>query len=112
MLYIRVVFFNGDRITEEFQSDFASPVVMVKKKNVRLSIRLLSDSYTIKKKHTHYTSFITPDGLFEFNVMPLGLVNAPSIFQKLMNTVGKKMKPETIVCNVDDDVISAKTAAD
>lgn len=33
------------------------------------------------------SSFVTPDGLYKFKVMPFGMVNAPSTFQRLINTI-------------------------
>lgn len=33
------------------------------------------------------TAIVTPDGLFEFNAMPLGLSNAPATFERMMDTV-------------------------
>ena len=43
----------------------------------------LSSAYhqvRIKEGHEHKTAFLTPMGLFEYVVMPLGLTNAPAIF--------------------------------
>ena len=43
----------------------------------------LSSAYhqvRIKEGHEHKTAFLTPMGLFEYVVMPLGLTNAPATF--------------------------------
>ncbi len=39
----------------------------------------------LKEDDRHKTAFRTPGGLYEYNVMPLGMANAPAMFQKAMN---------------------------
>ncbi|PKI33867.1 hypothetical protein CRG98_045738 [Punica granatum] len=41
----------------------------------------------ITEKDRYKTAFTVPFGQFEWNVMPFGLKNAPSEFQKIMNDI-------------------------
>ena len=41
----------------------------------------------MNKKDKEKTAFAFHRGLFEFNVMPFGLSNAPAVFQELMSVV-------------------------
>ena len=48
------------------------------------------------------TAFSTQEGLFEFNVMPFGLCNAPATFQRLMDSVLAGLKWSTCLVYLDD----------
>ena len=55
------------------------------------------------------TAFVTRFGLFEWNVMPFGLCNAPAMFQRLMERVLRELQWKTLVLYLDDMVIFSKT---
>ena len=55
------------------------------------------------------TAFVTPDGAFEFTVMPFGLSNAPSTFQRLMQTVLKGFIPGKCLDYIDDVLVLGTT---
>lgn len=55
------------------------------------------------------TAFSTPDGLYEFNVMPFGLCNAPATFERMIDTVLRGLKWKTCLCYLDDIVIFSTT---
>ena len=54
-----------------------------------------------------YTAFRTRFGLFQFTVMPFGLVNAPATFSRLMREVTKGL-PHTH-CYLDDLLVATET---
>ena len=41
----------------------------------------------LRKKDRHWTAMCTPCGTVQWTVMPMGLKNAPSMFQKMMESV-------------------------
>ena len=59
----------------------------------------------IAAEDKHKTAFCTPGGLYEFNVMPFGLCNAPATFQRLMNTILTGAQWESCLVYLDDIVI-------
>lgn len=52
-----------------------------------------------------YTAFITNDGHYEFNRMPFGLVNAPSVFQSVINGLMQQLDRGLAVPYLDDIII-------
>ena len=61
----------------------------------------------IEEPDRHKTAFITTAGKFEYNVLPFGLKNAPSIFQRLMDRVLKYLPRSTAY--IDDILITSDT---
>ena len=53
------------------------------------------------------SSFITPFGLFQYEVIPFGLTNAPSTFQHLVNFIIQDLEGE--YCYLDDTLVTGQT---
>ena len=51
------------------------------------------------------TAFSTPQGHFEFNVMPFGITNAPATFQRLMECVLAGLSGEECLIYLDDVIV-------
>ncbi|GFU17766.1 retrovirus-related Pol polyprotein from transposon 17.6 [Trichonephila clavipes] len=52
-----------------------------------------------------FTSFVTHNGQYEFNKVPFGLCNSPSVFQRFINHVFRDFLKEGIVIIYMDDII-------
>ena len=57
------------------------------------------------------TAFVTYDGQYEYNVMSFGLVNAPSTFQRCMDTVLAGLKWSSVQVYLDDVIIASTSFA-
>ena len=58
------------------------------------------------------TAFTYPGGLYEFNVMPFGLCNAPATFQRLMDVVLGPLKYNVALVFLDDILVKGKSVQD
>ncbi|GFV64516.1 transposon Tf2-6 polyprotein [Trichonephila clavipes] len=135
-------------IVRPSSSEYASPIVLVKKKNgtTRLCIdyrtlnrKLVKDRFPLPliedvldrlqgaKVYTtldlkngffhvdvnedckHLTSFVVPDGQFEFNKVPFSLSTSPSVFQRYVYSIFRElMRKGIVIIYMDDLVIPAK----
>jgi Reverse transcriptase (RNA-dependent DNA polymerase) len=55
------------------------------------------------------TAFVTRYGIYEFNVMPFGLCNAPATFQRLMDRVYQDIAWKFVVVYLDDTIVYSKS---
>ena len=61
----------------------------------------------LSPKAKEISAFATPDGLYQYKVMPFGMKNAPAMFQRLINTVIAGL--EGCGAYIDDVVIYSDT---
>ena len=55
------------------------------------------------------TAFLTNEGLYEYVMMPFGLCNAPTTFQRLMNSTFSDCTNEFVTIYLDDILVYSKT---
>ena len=75
------------------------------------SIDLKSGYYQVRLQdhEMERTAFSTPWGLYEYLVMPFGLCNAPSVFQKAINHTLRPLIGKFAVVYLDDILIYSRT---
>ncbi|GBM25400.1 Transposon Ty3-I Gag-Pol polyprotein [Araneus ventricosus] len=135
-------------IVRQSSSEYASPIVLVKKKDGtarlcvdyrKLNRKLVKDRFplpliedvldklqdakvysTLDLKNgffhvevnedcKHFTSFVVPDGQFEFNKVPFGLRSSPSVFQRYVYSIFRElMRKGIVIFYMDDLIIPAK----
>lgn len=67
---------------------------------------------TMAADSIHLTSFVTPHGQFEFMRMPFGLKNAPSVFQRFINSLFRHLIDANKILVYMDDIMIATNSLD
>ncbi|GFY06865.1 retrovirus-related Pol polyprotein from transposon 17.6 [Trichonephila clavipes] len=112
----------NEGIIHPSSSEYASPIVMVKKKDgssrMCIDYQKIESEADIRNGFFHvdvdedcrkYTSIIVPDGQFEFNKVPFGLSTSPGVFQRYVSSIFRDLTRKGIVISyLDDLVIPAK----
>ena len=63
----------------------------------------------LEEEDRHKTAFCTRYGHYEFNVVPFGLSNAPSVFMRIMHNLFEPYLDEFVVIFIDDIMVYSKT---
>ena len=75
----------------------------------------LKDGYhhiRMRKGDEHKTAFRTRYGQYQYKVIPFGLVNAPAMFQTMMNKILREFLDHSVVVYLDDILIYSKNMDD
>lgn len=75
----------------------------------KMDLRYGYHQIRIREGDEHKTAFTADGNLYEFLVMPLGLCNAPSVFQEMMNTILGHLYDKGVIDYLDDIMICAET---
>lgn len=59
----------------------------------------------VAESSKQYTAFVTNEGHYEYNRMPFGLVNAPGVFQTVINKIIQQLDRGVAVPYLDDIII-------
>ncbi len=79
---------------------------------LKLDLRFAYNLFRIREGDEWKTAFITPSGHYEYQVMPYGLSNSPSVFQGFMNEVFREFLHRFVIVYIDDILIYSRNLAE
>ncbi len=78
----------------------------------KLDLRSAYNLIRIRQEDEWKTAFITLSGHYEYQVMPYGLSNSPSVFQNFMNEIFQDILHKSVIIYIDDILIYSTNLSD
>ncbi|RWS22725.1 Transposon Ty3-G Gag-Pol polyprotein-like protein, partial [Leptotrombidium deliense] len=72
----------------------------------KFDINMAFHQFAIEDQSKDKTTFVTPFGLFKYNVLPMGLKNSPATFQRSITKILNKVKDLGAVAFLDDIIFA------
>ena len=63
----------------------------------------------IDQESREVTAFSTPEGLYQWKVLPLGMKTSGAAFQRVMDKIFEKLQPSKVVVYIDDVTVLSPT---
>jgi hypothetical protein len=68
------------------------------------------NQFEIEPEDQHYTAFQTPHGIFEWENLCFGVINAPAFYQRMMDKMLVGITNKFLLCYMDDTLTFTKTS--
>ncbi|GIY69835.1 retrovirus-related Pol polyprotein from transposon 297 [Caerostris extrusa] len=96
-------------IIRNSSSEYASPYCANKLPDAKVYTLLdLKNGFfhvAVDEESRKFTSFVVPDGQYEFNKVPFGLSTSPSVFQRYVYSISRHLMNKSIVITYMDNLI-------
>jgi len=77
-----------------------------------LDLSIGFNQFALQESDVHKTAFNTHIGKYEYTVLPMGLSNAPAVFQREMNRLFTPLLNQCVLIYLDDLLVFSKSVSD
>lgn len=101
---------NKKVITDSYPLPVIDDIILyLSKARYFADLDLNSGYWQLRLRDKHKSAFITPSGLYEFNVLPFGLKTSGSVFQRTMDRLIGGLKYKNAIVYIDNIIVYSQT---